>query len=142
MIVNEKLKKEVTELGRKYSLALLVLFGSQARGDSRKRSDFDIAYSSIKPLELGEENRMAVELHSIFKTTGVDLVNIGKAYPLLLKKIVEEGVVLYEAKESLFNNLYLYGMKLYRESLPLNELRRRYVLRRTDQFKKELGHAR
>ena len=132
----------IVEIAKKHSLALVVLFGSRARGDARKKSDFDIAYSSIKPLPFHEENQMAVELHSVFKTIHVDIVNLSNAGPLLLKKIVDEGLPLYEAKESIFNNLYLYAMRIYRDSVVLNTLRRDYVLNKSDKFKKDVAFSR
>lgn len=135
-------KKRIAEIAEKHGLALVVLFGSRARGDAQKKSDFDIAYSSIKPFPFHEENLMAIELHSIFKTSNVDVVNLHNAGPLLLRKIVDEGVPLYEAKESLFNNLYLYAMRIYRDSAVLNGLRREYVLRMADKFKKDVAYSR
>ncbi len=128
-------------IAKKYNLALLVLFGSRARGDALEKSDFDVAYSSIAPMDLVEESEMAVELHEIFKTINVDMVNLSNANPLLMKKIVDEGVVLYEAKESLFNSLYLYAMRIYRESEFLNKVRREYVLSRINQHKKDAARA-
>ena len=128
-------KNKVADIAKKYGLALVVLFGSRPRGDARAKSDFDIAYSSLKPLAFMEENNMVIALHEVCKTSDVDIVNISNAGPLLLKQIVDEGVVLYEAKESLFNNLYLYAMNQYRESTSLNELRYRYVLLMADKFK-------
>ncbi len=142
MIIIDDMRQKIKAIAQKHGLALVALFGSEARGDVHKGSDIDIAYSSKTPMELSEECKMAVELHDAFRTTRVDLVNIGKASPLLLKKIMDDGVALYEARESLFNNLYLYAMNIYRESLPLNELRRQYVLRRMEEFKKEIAHAR
>ncbi len=128
-------KNKVADIAKKYGLALVVLFGSRARGDARAGSDFDIAYSSLKPLAFMEENKMAIALHEVCKTSDVDIMNISNAGPLLLKQIVDEGVVLYEAKESIFNNLYLYAMNQYRESAVLNELRRSYVLLMANRFK-------
>ena len=140
--MNEQDKKKIAEIAKRHGLALVVLFGSQARGDARKKSDFDIAYSSIAPMDLREENNMAIEFHSVCRTINVDLVNLRNAGPLLLREIVDEGVVLYEAKESLFNNLYLYAMRIFRDSAALNGLRREYVLHRADKFKKDAAFTR
>jgi len=134
-------KEKIAAIAKRHNLALVVLFGSRAREDGRAKSDFDIAYSSINPLELNEENRMVVEFHSVFKTINVDIVNLRNANPLLLIKITEDGIPLYEAKESLFNNLCLYAMRVYRESGRLNDLRRASVLGRVEQFKKDVAPA-
>ena len=98
-------KEKIAEVAKKHGLALLVLFGSRARGDERQKSDFDVAYSSVKNLSLHEENQMAVELHEVLKTINVDLVNLHHTGPLLLKKITEEGIPLYEIRQSVFNQL-------------------------------------
>lgn len=132
-------KNKIADIAKRHNLALVVLFGSRARGDARIKSDFDIAYSSVSPMDLSEENSMAVELHAVFKSSNVDVVNLSNAGPLLLKKIVDESCVLYEAKESLFNGLYLYAMRIYRESEFLNKLRRDFVLNRINQYKKDVA---
>jgi len=134
------LKSKIAPLAEKYGLKLIVLFGSRARGDERKKSDFDIAYLSSESINFNEENKMAVDLYDILKTIDVDLVNLSHASPLLLKKIVEESAVLYEIEESLFNNLYLYAMRINRESEILNKLRRAYVINRVNQYKKDVAY--
>lgn len=131
-------KEKIAEVAKKHGLALLVLFGSRARGDERQKSDFDVAYSSVKNLSLHEENQMAVELHEVLKTINVDLVNLHHTGPLLLKKITEEGIPLYEIRQSVFNQLYLYALRIFRESKNLNILRQVYVLHTINQFKKDV----
>ncbi len=132
-------KNKIAKIAKHYNLALVLLFGSRARGDARARSDFDIAYSSITPMDLEKESRMAVEFHETLKTPNVDLVNLSNTGPLLLKKIVDESVVLYEIKQSIFNNLFLYATRIYRESEFLNTLRRDFVLNRINQYKKDVA---
>lgn len=142
MIITEQLKKELAAVAREYDIALFVLFGSQAREDTHKKSDVDVAYSSQKPMLFQKENEMAIKLHEIFRTSHVDIVNLSIASPLLLKQITEKGKVLFEAKPSLFEELFLYANKVYRESAQLRELERDEVLRRIQQYKQELSYAR
>lgn len=139
--MDEKQKKQMAGIAKRYNLALVILFGSRATGEAREKSDFDIAYSSITPIDFSEENRMATEFHSVFKTINVDLVNLSNSNPLLLKKIVDEGVPLYEAGESMFNSLYLYATRISRETEFLNKLRRDYVLYRINEYKKDAASA-
>lgn len=141
MVITAQMKEKLAEIAREYGIALFVLFGSQARGDAQKKSDIDLAYSSIHPMPLEKENRMAVALHEIFRTSQVDIVNLSAAAPLLLKLITSEGTPLFEAKPSLFEELYLYANKVYRESARLRELERDEVLRCMRQYKQELSHA-
>lgn len=140
--MTEEQKKGVADIAEKHGLALVVLFGSRARGDRHTKSDADVAYSSLSPLSFNEENTMAVAFHEVFKTIKVDVVNLHNAGPLLLKRIVEEGAVLYEARQSIFNSLYLYAVRIFRESKMLNTLRRAYVLHTTERYKKDVAFNR
>ena len=142
MNISDSQKKDIAVIAKKYSLRLLVLFGSQARGDAYKKSDIDIAYAADQTIDITEENRMALELYSVFGTAKLDMVNLAKADPLLLKRITEEGIALYEANASFFNNLYLYAMNAYRESKMLRDLRQYLVNVRNEQFKKDIAYAR
>lgn len=141
MVVSEEIKSRISEMGKRRELALVILFGSRARGDAFKGSDIDIAYSSIKPMDLREENEMAVELHEIFKTSDVDIANIANASPLLLRLITRDGIALYEAKESVFNELYLYALKIFREAKVLFDIREKYVKHQIDKYKKDILYA-
>ena len=141
MNISDSQKKDIAVIAKKYGLRLLVLFGSQARGDAYKGSDIDIAYAAGKTIDMTEENCMALELYSVFGTAKLDMVDLSKADPLLLKCITEEGIALYEAEKSFFNNLYLYAMNTYRESKILRDLRQYLVNARNEQFKKDIAYA-
>ncbi|MEK7128002.1 MAG: nucleotidyltransferase domain-containing protein [Patescibacteria group bacterium] len=137
----EEIKSKIKPMAEKYGLKLVVLFGSRARGDSREKSDFDIAYLPKESVNFSEENHMAGELYFILKSSDVDLVNLSNASPLLFKKIFEESVVLYEIEKSLFNNLYLYAARVNRDSEILHRLRRDYVRERINQYKKDVAYS-
>ena len=141
MKISDSQKKDIESIAVKYGLRLLVLFGSQARGEANKKSDVDIAYSSYKNMDIAKENLMSLDLYSVFGTSKLDLVNLSNASPLLLKRITNEGIALYEAEMSFFNNLYLYAMNIYRESKILRDLRQYLVSVRNEKFKKDIAYA-
>jgi predicted nucleotidyltransferase len=48
-------KQYIARIAQKYSLELILLFGSQATGRTHGQSDFDVAYLSKQKLDLEEE---------------------------------------------------------------------------------------
>ncbi|MEK7586699.1 MAG: nucleotidyltransferase domain-containing protein [Patescibacteria group bacterium] len=109
---------DFSNLANKYNLKLLVLFGSQATGQTHKDSDTDIAYFSFAPLSLFDESKLIVDLQEIVKNN-VDLVDLRRANPLLKNQIFQNGKALFESTNGLFVDSYLQARRSYDEHLPL-----------------------
>ena len=78
-------------------LALLVLFGSRARGRSRPRSDLDVALLPSDPGPHARrrlQSRVAVALAEFAPEGRVDVVFLDEAPVLLRQRIMEEGRVV------------------------------------------------
>ncbi len=127
MINIEAIKPKTKTLAEKYGLSLILLFGSQVTGKTHKESDVDIAYLSSRKFSFDEESNIDTDLIEIFKNNEVQLVNIKKASPLFMKKIVEKCIVLYEEDRSIFTDLILHSIRMYEESSALFDLRRHYL---------------
>lgn len=92
------LKSTYQKLLRRYPIAAIYLFGSQARGDVGPLSDYDFAVlfdghaaeSRFFDLKL----KIMGELSSCFKTDRVDLVVLNQAPSNLAMKVIAEGVVI------------------------------------------------
>ena len=123
----EKFKPAIKELAEKYQLSLVVLFGSQVTGKTHSESDFDIAYYANRKVDFNDKIMINTMLTGILENINVQLVDIKTASPLLLKKIVNQAVVLYEVCPNLFDELYIYAQRVYAEAEPLFELREHYV---------------
>ncbi len=117
----------IAKIAKKYSLELILLFGSQASKESYKGSDFDIAYLSKRDLNLEEESKLIIELAPIFKSENVDLVNLKKAPPLLFYAIFKNCQTVYEREPLIFPSLRAYAFKKYVETKPLYEEKFRRV---------------
>ncbi len=126
--INKKLLKR---LGQKYQLNFVVLFGSRADGTARDSSDFDIAYSSRRDIDYGEEGFLLLDLARAIKMkpTQIDLVNIKHASPLLKKQIADQGQLLAEFTPDSFDNFQIYAFKIYVEAKPLFKMQAEYVKR-------------
>jgi len=116
-----KEKKLLKKIAQKYSLELILLFGSRILGQIHRESDFDVAYLSRKDLDLEDEAELIIELSPIFQSENIDLVNLKRASPLLFYAITKDCQVLFEKKSSVFSALRTYAFKKYIETKPLYE---------------------
>lgn len=125
MIEISKQKQEIFKnLAQKYSLELLLLFGSRITGQIHKESDYDIAYLSRRRLDLDEEGQLILGLLPIIEERDerlINLINIKKATPLLLYAMTSRCQVLYESEPTKFATLRAYAFKKYIEMKPLYE---------------------
>lgn len=66
-------QQQITDLCKKNDIAFLGVFGSAARGETRRSSDVDLLIKYDKPKGLFDHSRIALELESLFGRR-VDLV--------------------------------------------------------------------
>ncbi len=135
----DAVKPKIAELAKKYGLTLVVLFGSQATGQTHKESDVDVAYMSEKKLSFDDEALLNFNMTEIFHNDKVSLVNMKTASPLLLKQVVTDAVVLYERTPHLFIEMFLYALRVYEEARPIFELRDAYLERRISEYKIQIS---
>jgi predicted nucleotidyltransferase len=88
--VLQKLRKNKTELQRKFPLKTLALFGSFARGEETNQSDVDVLVEFTKPVGI-EFIDLIIELESILKRP-VDLVT-RKSLKSALKPFIEKDLI-------------------------------------------------
>lgn len=123
-LMEEKIKEQIIrKIARKYSLDLLLLFGSRAENKIHQESDFDIAYLSGQKLDLENEAQLATDLAPVFGTDNIDLVNVKMTKPLLFYAVFKNCQVLYAKNPMIFPALRAYAFKKYVETKPLYELK-------------------
>lgn len=123
MIKKQYDTKKIRALANQYHLKLVLLFGSRTRGQTHKESDFDIAVYPERPLSGEDLIQLNYEFTLLVGNDHVDLVDLRKAPPLLMKMISDEAKVLYQKNSDEFINFYIYALRRYREARPLFELR-------------------
>ena len=111
-------------MGRDFNLSLLLLFGSQATGEAKRQSDIDFAFFSKEELTPKEDVLLNTRLCRLSKTDRVDTVNLRRAHPLLLKKILDSSKVLYQSSPVEFSKFEVLTLQKYREATPLFKMRR------------------
>ena len=90
--LNDNIKNSIIESGKKYGIEKIVLFGSRARGDSKERSDIDLAVYG------GNVEEFYVDIEeNVFTLLKFDVVDMnGEVQTELVESIKREGVTIYE----------------------------------------------
>ena len=90
--ISEVVLTQIEELALKNNIKKVILFGSRARGDYKKRSDIDLAVigGDVPEFTLAVDEETTTLLM-------YDIVDLGRAVQSeLLESINRDGVVLYE----------------------------------------------
>lgn len=103
--MNEELLGKLRKIAKEHKLDLLVLFGSVARGESKKNSDIDLAFLK-KTITTDQEIELYDALDSLFKDKKFDLINLQPPISELLKhEIFKEGICIHESAKWLFQKM-------------------------------------
>lgn len=90
--LNDIVLKQIIELAQKRNITKVILFGSRARGDFKKKSDIDLAVLGENVAEFSFDVDELTD--TLLKYDIIDLnSNISDE---LLKNIQNEGIIIYE----------------------------------------------
>lgn len=93
--LDEGLLQGIRDIGQKYAIEKIVLFGSRARGDHRPGSDIDLAIFLLP--ELSSRGRLTSDFEDLNTLLKIDVIFINKNIDVkLMENIQKEGVTLYE----------------------------------------------
>jgi len=123
MIFFESKKEQIGKIAKKYGLDMIVLFGSQATGQTHAKSDVDFGYTSSQHLESETRFKIQNELSDFLHREDIEFVDLRRISPVMKKIVADEGVVLYERAQGMFVLFRMYAFKLYVETRPLRDLR-------------------
>ena len=88
------------KIARKYNLSLLVMFGSQVKGNSHEKSDFDFAFLPINSKFDYEE--LFNDLMGLLHSSNIDLINLQTTHNITLRfEILHNCLTIYEASPGL-----------------------------------------
>ena len=87
-------KAEILQVAARHGARNIRVFGSVARGDSRKRSDVDILVDVPRGMDLFEFSGLRLDLQDALKKK-VDLVTFRSLHHLMRDAVLEEQKVIY-----------------------------------------------
>lgn len=97
-----KQNKELIKLCKEFDLFLLVLFGSRAKGTSKKNSDFDFGFLSSKKLSPEKFIFLHEKFMNLLKFEKIDLIDLNSASIFVKKNIFLSGILIYEKEKGIF----------------------------------------
>lgn len=140
---------DLEHIAERYSLDLIVLFGSQAIGQARAGSDVDVAVhlangqrhrtiAGKRCLPWEWEGRLINDLSdALHLADNLDLVILDRASPLLLYQVARQGRPLYQKEPTTFANFRLYALHILRDSQTRYQQRWQWVKDHTARWRAE-----
>jgi predicted nucleotidyltransferase len=95
-------------------LALVVLFGSRARGDSGERSDWDVGY-----IGRIDADQFLLDLVTALGAERIDVVDLERAAGLLRYRAARDGVPVFEATAGAFARFWLEAVSFWCDAYPV-----------------------
>jgi predicted nucleotidyltransferase len=129
MEINNVLKNKIAGVARKHGLSCIVLFGSRATGKTHALSDTDIAFMADRDVDYREQFEIQSDFGDALNIGNLELVNMRRVSPLLMRQIADKGKLLYEDRRGRFVGFRILSFKLYVETAPLRRMRENYLTR-------------
>lgn len=122
---------KIKQIGRKFDLRFLILYGSGAIGNLNDESDIDIAYFGKSNLSFKQHLKLSSDITDAlgvgFRT--LDLVDLKTTNQLLRYEVILRGKLLY-GDESDFASYQVYAFMEYMDGESLRTLERTMINRR------------
>lgn len=125
-------EKRLRQIARRYSLDLVVLFGSQAKGRAHRASDVDVAvrFRPGQPWPRGRRLEIAARFDALFpEAHEVDVSFLNDASSILLFEVATSGRLLYEGRPLLFWQFQSYAARRYDDDYKYRLRREAYLER-------------
>lgn len=101
---------------RQSGLRLLVLFGSRARSEATRRSDWDFGYVGD---ELLDRERFVADLVATTETDAIDLVDLDRASGLVRFRAARDAVVVFESADEVFARFWFDAVSYWCDMGPI-----------------------
>jgi len=119
--ITRDIAQKITEIGRKYKLKLVVIYGSYAKGENRKASDLDIAVLGEKELEFKTILDLYSEFSNIFKGKEIDIKSLHRVDPFFRYQVMRDSILIYGNRLE-YHNFKAYAFRAYMDSKDLLQI--------------------
>jgi predicted nucleotidyltransferase len=120
-MTTRKIRDRLAPLFSRSGIQLVILFGSTAREVTHRRSDLDVAILADAPLDIVETT---TQVMGLLHTSGVDVVDLRRAPPLLAMEVVRSGILLYEREPGRYATFCSIAHRRYIDTTKLRTARR------------------
>ena len=112
--------EKIKAVAEKYDLEFVVLFGSQATGQTHEKSDVDLGVISRSEVNWGQ---LFLDFSFLFRRNDVETVNLAMASPTLWRAVARDGKLLYEKNEGFYRRWKIYAWKIWLDTSRLRQMR-------------------
>lgn len=130
--------QKIEELAGKYSLELLLFFGSQVTGKTHKMSDYDFGFISKGGLDYAEKYALEQDLKKAGGIKAeVEAVDLEKISPLMKYRVLRNNKILCE-KTGAYGEYFARSLRDYFESERLFELQKKLIDKKIKKIKERV----
>jgi len=129
-------EKKIKELAQEHKLELLLIFGSQVSGKTHPMSDFDFGFIGEIELSYEDKGKLAHELSMLLGFSDVEVVDLKKANPFLLKEIVKNNRIVFE-KKGAYADFFSSAVRKYFQAGPIFKLQEILYSKTIDNYRKK-----
>lgn len=114
----DEVKERLAPIFKDRGLKLVLVFGSVATGAIHKQSDIDIAFLFEGRVDILELTNKVIRL---LRTDNVDIVDLGRASPMLRFSAAKGCKVIYERSPGVFSEFYSLAFRMYVDTKKLRD---------------------
>lgn len=141
-MLQEKSKKLIKKLGKKYGIKLIMLFGSALKDKKlRFKNDIDLAILADKEFYENDYSKFRFELLDVadLEKREIDTVPISSQNPLLLYDIFQEGEPIYYRSEEEYAKIRSWARWSYEDNSRFFDGREELLQKRIKKLEKALA---
>ncbi len=129
----ENLKPEIEKLAKEHNLSLVLLYGSQTKGNIHTDSDIDIAVLGVKPISTDDIIALSNGFAQIFEVNEIDVKSLHMIDALFRYQVMQNSVLLYGRNYD-YLTFKSYAFRDYHDSKDLFRLKEVLIRKRMQSF--------